>query len=50
MKLIIQIPCFNEADQLPQTLSDLPRAVDGFGVIAGRVTNRLCGRRHLQGG
>src|ERR1700726_2404010 len=30
MKLIIQIPCFNEARQLPQTLADLPRAVDGF--------------------
>src|ERR1700733_11997534 len=30
MKLIIQIPCFNEAEQLPQTLADLPRAVDGF--------------------
>ena len=26
MKLIIQIPCFNEAEQLPQTLADLPRA------------------------
>src|SRR5207245_956924 len=25
MKLIIQIPCFNEADQLPKTLADLPR-------------------------
>ena len=33
MKLIIQIPCFNEADQLPQTLADLPRAVDGFDVV-----------------
>jgi glycosyltransferase involved in cell wall biosynthesis len=30
MKLIIQIPCFNEADQLPQTLADLPREVEGF--------------------
>jgi glycosyltransferase involved in cell wall biosynthesis len=30
VKLIIQIPCFNEAEQLPQTLADLPRAVDGF--------------------
>jgi glycosyltransferase involved in cell wall biosynthesis len=30
MKLIIQIPCFNEADQLPQTLADLPRDVEGF--------------------
>ena len=30
MKLIIQIPCFNEAAQLPQTLADLPREVEGF--------------------
>jgi glycosyltransferase involved in cell wall biosynthesis len=33
MKLIIQIPCFNEADQLPQTLADLPREVDGFEIV-----------------
>jgi glycosyltransferase involved in cell wall biosynthesis len=32
MKLIIQIPCFNEADQLPQTLAELPREVEGFEV------------------
>ncbi|MCL2768695.1 MAG: glycosyltransferase family 2 protein [Solirubrobacterales bacterium] len=30
MKLIIQIPCWNEADQLPATLADLPRQLDGF--------------------
>jgi glycosyltransferase involved in cell wall biosynthesis len=30
MKLIIQIPCLNEEDQLPATLADLPRAVPGF--------------------
>ena len=30
MKLIIQIPCLNEAQQLPQTLADLPRQVPGF--------------------
>jgi glycosyltransferase involved in cell wall biosynthesis len=30
MKLIIQIPCFNEAEQLPLTLAELPRRVDGF--------------------
>lgn len=29
-KLIIQIPCFNEAGTLPATLADLPREVDGF--------------------
>jgi glycosyltransferase involved in cell wall biosynthesis len=33
MKLIIQIPCFNEAEQLPQTLADLPRQVEGFDTV-----------------
>jgi glycosyltransferase involved in cell wall biosynthesis len=30
MKLIIQIPCLNEEESLPVTLSDLPREVEGF--------------------
>jgi glycosyltransferase involved in cell wall biosynthesis len=33
MKLIIQIPCLNEEEQLPATLGDLPREVDGFDVV-----------------
>src|SRR5881396_1681440 len=33
MKLIIQIPCFNEEDQLPVTLSDLPRDLPGVETI-----------------
>ncbi len=33
MKLIIQIPCFNEAAQLPRTLAELPREVPGFDVV-----------------
>jgi glycosyltransferase involved in cell wall biosynthesis len=33
MKLIIQIPCFNEAEQLPATLADLPRAVAGVDEV-----------------
>jgi glycosyltransferase involved in cell wall biosynthesis len=33
MKLIIQIPCWNEEEQLPATLSDLPREVPGFDVV-----------------
>ena len=33
MKLIIQIPCFNEEGQLPLTLSRLPRTVDGFDTV-----------------
>jgi glycosyltransferase involved in cell wall biosynthesis len=33
MKLIIQIPCFNEEKTLPLTLADLPREVPGFDVV-----------------
>lgn len=33
MKLIIQIPCFNEEDQLPVTLGQLPREVPGFDTV-----------------
>jgi glycosyltransferase involved in cell wall biosynthesis len=32
-KLIIQIPCLNEASTLPATLADLPRSVPGIDVI-----------------
>ncbi len=31
--LIIQIPCLNEAEQLPATLSELPREVEGFDKV-----------------
>lgn len=33
MKLIIQIPCFNEAETLPLTISDLPKQIVGVDVI-----------------
>jgi glycosyltransferase involved in cell wall biosynthesis len=33
MKLIIQIPCYNEAGTLPVTLKDLPRRVEGFDKV-----------------
>jgi glycosyltransferase involved in cell wall biosynthesis len=33
MKLIIQIPCYNEAQILPKTLYQLPRSVDGFDQV-----------------
>lgn len=33
MKLVIQIPCFNEGDHLPETLAALPRAIDGVDAI-----------------
>ena len=33
MKLIIQVPCLNEAQHLPTTLSELPRRVEGFDTV-----------------
>ena len=33
MKLIIQIPCFNEEATLPLTIADLPREVPGVDVV-----------------
>ncbi len=32
-KLIIQIPCLNEAESLPETLAALPRRIEGVDVI-----------------
>ncbi|MFZ5705939.1 MAG: glycosyltransferase family 2 protein [Pseudomonadota bacterium] len=33
MKLVIQIPCLNEAEDLPATLAALPRRIDGIDTI-----------------
>jgi len=33
VKLVIQIPCYNEYDYLPTTLSDLPRSIPGVDEI-----------------
>ena len=33
MKLIIQIPCYNEEETLPETLRDLPREIPGVDTI-----------------
>ncbi len=33
MKLMIQIPCYNEAETLPITLAELPRKVEGFDTV-----------------
>jgi glycosyltransferase involved in cell wall biosynthesis len=33
MKLVIQIPCYNEADSLPYTIANLPREVPGCDVV-----------------
>lgn len=39
MKLIIQIPCFNEANTLSIAIKDLPRKVEGFDVVEWLVIN-----------
>jgi glycosyltransferase involved in cell wall biosynthesis len=33
MKLVVQIPCLNEAENLPRVLADLPRSVEGVDDI-----------------
>ncbi|SHE36684.1 Glycosyltransferase involved in cell wall bisynthesis [Desulfacinum infernum DSM 9756] len=58
MKLIIQIPCYNEKDTLPITLNDLPRHVPGFDEVEWLVIDdgstdktaeiaRRCGVDHI---
>ncbi|HNT27541.1 MAG TPA: glycosyltransferase, partial [bacterium] len=33
MRLVIQIPCYNEAEHLPATIADLPKKVVGIDEI-----------------
>ncbi|MCB1876756.1 MAG: glycosyltransferase family 2 protein [Chromatiales bacterium] len=33
MKLIVQIPCYNEEHTLPQTVADIPREIEGIDVV-----------------
>jgi len=39
MKLVIQIPCLDEAATLPATLADLPRDVEGFDAVEWLVVD-----------
>ncbi len=60
MKLIIQIPCFNEENVLPATLGDLPRELEGFDTVEWLIIDdgstdgtvrvaRECGVDHVVG-
>jgi len=42
MKLIIQIPCFNEAETLAVALAALPRQVPGFDVVEWLIIDDGC--------
>ena len=37
VKLVIQIPCYNEEETLPSVLKDLPRSVEGFDEVSWLV-------------
>lgn len=39
MKLIIQIPCYNEEETLPITFADLPKQIDGIDEIEYLIIN-----------
>ena len=60
MKLIIQIPCFNEEETLPVTVADVPKAIDGIDEIEilviddgssdkTREVAKACGVHHITG-
>src|SRR5262245_20125977 len=39
LKLVIQIPCYNEQDALPQTIADLPKEIDGIDNIEVQIVD-----------
>ncbi len=39
MKLLIQIPCYNEEKTLPLTYIDLPKKIDGIDIIETLIIN-----------
>ena len=58
MKLIIQIPCYNETESLPETVAQLPRQIEGVDEVEFLViddgssdttaeTARACGVEHV---
>ncbi len=42
MKLIIQIPCYNEAETLEIALNDLPKEIEGIDTIEYLIIDDGC--------
>ena len=48
MKLIVQIPCYNEEEILPQTVRDIPREIPGIDKIEVLVIDDGCSDRTVE--
>lgn len=48
MKLIVQIPCLNEAETLPATLEDIPRQIDGIDQVEILIIDDGCTDRTVE--
>jgi glycosyltransferase involved in cell wall biosynthesis len=42
LKLIVQIPCFNEEQTLPQTILDIPRQIEGIDIVETLIIDDGC--------
>lgn len=42
LKLVIQIPCYNEADTIAESLADLPRSVPGVATVEWMIIDDGC--------
>ena len=43
MKLIIQIPCYNEEETLPLVLAELPKTIPGIDIIETQIIDSTTG-------
>jgi len=48
MKLIVQIPCYNEEQTLPQTVADIPRQIPGIDLVEVMIIDDGCSDRTIE--